>query len=107
MLPLLQEYGFKSVRNRYTIFTRPWIRGIRGRFRIGVFEALARSHSLKFTPGFGGWDGEALDKWRRFDTVELMVHPNYDATGANVNVTDSAHTTGPRMIDLKEAVRAL
>ena len=106
VLPLLKEFGFKSVRNRYSIFTRPWTRSFRGRMYIGIFEALASWNNLEFTSGFGGWDGESLDKWRDFRSFELMVHPNYDAKGLNVNVTDFSKVTGPEMGVLREALNA-
>lgn len=106
VLPLLKEFGFKSVRNRYSIFTRPWIRGIRGRIRIGVFETLVRHYGLQTTSGFGDWEGESLMRWSIFPSVELMVHPNYDTAGRNVNVTDFGKVEGPEMCKLKEYLDA-
>jgi len=97
VLPILKQHGFKSVRNRYSIFTRPWIRGLRGRIPNGVFSALAWLNGLATTDGFGGWDGEDLNRWRSFKSVELMVHPNYDSNGCNVNVTDFATVSGSKM----------
>lgn len=107
VLPLLKEYGFKSVRNRYSIFTRPWIRSIRGRLHIGIFEMLARHYGIATTSGFGDWNGETLTKWRKFKSFEIMVHPNYDSEGRNVNVVDFGNVKGPEMCRLKDLITEL
>lgn len=96
VIPILQELGFRSIRNRYTVQGPLW-RGVRGRWWKFRYERTVWNHGLKTTAAFGGWDGELLDKWHRFGSVELMVHPHYDVTGALVNVTDFHQMKGPRM----------
>lgn len=107
VFPLLKEYGFRSVRNRYSIFTRPWIRAVRGRLPIGIYEALVRCYKLKTTSGFGGWEGGSLAKWYKFSSFELMVHPNYDSLGRNVNVIDFSNVSGPEMKGLGEVLNVI
>lgn len=106
VLPILKEYGFKSVRNRYTVFLKYGIprhplKYIRGRLSQRTFDDMVRSNGLSMTDGFGAWEGSPLSKWRRFNSFELMVHPDYDSCGRNVNVLDFAARSVPEMRNLK------
>lgn len=96
ILPILKAAGFRSVRNRYTVFGPAW-RGVRGRVGNFVFHHHLRRFGLDSTEAFGGWNGESLEKWRRFKSVEIMVHPHYGANGDLINVIDSKNNTGPKM----------
>ncbi len=99
ILPILKKMGFKSIRNRYTFFGVPW-RGIRGRIGNFFFVREVRKFGLETTEAFSGWNGECLERWNRFDTVEIMVHPHYTAEGELINVTDSRCGIGPKMEQL-------
>lgn len=113
VLPLLKEYGFKSVRNHYTPFlkcfflTRKPISYMYGKFQHRIFMRLVRENDLLTTDGFGGWQGGSLDKWRKFNSFEIMVHPDYDERGEIVNVINYASKTGPAMAELKKAMDKL
>lgn len=107
VLPLFKKFGFRTVRNRYSIFTRPWIRSIHRRLPIGVFEALVRWYGLQTTEGFGDWNGETLERWQKFSSFEIMVHPNYDDKGNLVNVVDFDKIRGPSMELLAEKASSL
>lgn len=117
ILPLLKEYGFVSVRNRYTLFPRhaflkrlpDWLlKWLPGYFKDAqanrIFSGLLMRYDLNTTQGFGGWNGEALMKWDNFSDFELMVHPRYDEDGVNVNVLNFKHNMGPSMAYLKRLI---
>ena len=98
VLPILKEYGFRSVRNRYTSLVK-FPRGIESMVRNAVFAWLVKKYGFETTQFFGGWDGERVSggvmKFKRFGSVEIMVHPNYNVVGKLVDVQDWAHTDGP------------
>jgi hypothetical protein len=96
ILPILKDAGFRSVRNRYTVFGPLWC-GVRGRMGNWRFRRFIKHLGLASTEAFGGWNGETLGKWSRFGSVEIMVHPHYDMNGNLVNVIDSENNTGPEM----------
>jgi len=99
VLPILSETHFASVRNRGTLFGPVW-RGLRGRLMNANYGRAVRRLRLQTTDGFGGWEGETLEKWGRHAEVEIMVHPHQDAEGQMINVTNARQHTGPRMEDL-------
>lgn len=99
ILPILKAVGFRSIRNQYTVFGPPW-HGVRGRIGNYFFMREVRKLSLSTTEAFGGWNGESLERWTRFASVEIMVHPHYNADGMLINVTDSKCNTGLRMDQL-------
>ena len=96
ILPILKDAGFRSVRNRYTVFGPLWC-GVRGRMGNWRFRRFIKHLGLASTEAFGGWNGDTLGKWSRFGSVEIMVHPHYDMNGSLVNVIDSGNNTGPEM----------
>lgn len=110
VLPLLKEYGFKTVRNQYTPFlrykflTRKPLSYLYGRWQHRIFMREVHANNLTTTEGFGRWVGDSLDKWRAFPSFEIMVHPNYNASSEIVNVLDYASVSGPYMSDLKRKV---
>ena len=104
VLPILKAKGFKSVRNRYSIRSRFPIRGMRWVFQRWLFCRMARKNGLTTTDGFGAWEGESLQYLRAYPSYEIMVHPNYDADGHNVNVLNFAKITGPGMSLLRNEI---
>lgn len=105
VLPILKEYGFRSVRNRYTSLVK-FPRGIKAKAKNAMFARLVKKYGFETTQFFGGWDGEGVsggvEAFKGFETVEIMVHPNYNADGMLVDVKDWANTDGPALKKMVE-----
>lgn len=97
LFPLLRASGFKTVRNRSTVDSRPLFRSIYRRLLNLHYQKMIHHAGLDTTQGFGGWEGGDLSRWVGFRSFELMVHPDYDAGGDILNITDYKQKTGPAM----------
>ena len=71
-----------------------------------LFYNAIKKYGFETTQFFGGWDGEGVsggvEAFKGFDTVEIMVHPNYNADGMLVDVKDWANTDGPALKKMVE-----
>jgi predicted glycoside hydrolase/deacetylase ChbG (UPF0249 family) len=103
VLPILKEYGFRSVRNRYTSLAM-FPRGAEQKARNYIFGQLVKKYGFSTTELFGGWCKATIEALSRFESAEIMVHPNYDAVGRLVDVQDWKFGDGPELSKLRDVV---
>ena len=103
VLPILKKYGFKSVRNRYTSLTM-FPRGAEQKVRNYIFGQLVKKCGFRTTQLFGGWCKATVEALGRFDSAEMMVHPNYNIVGKLVDVQDWVNADGPELSGLRNTI---
>ena len=96
LMPLLREFGFRTLRRPYNAYPDPCRPHIRPRLRQLRFALSARRHSLLASSDvFDGWT-PTIERIvsRGTRTVEVMVHPGFDAAGTLVDVVDFENGSG-------------
>lgn len=99
LLPLLRQYGFRTIRRPYNIGLHFTLGGIFRRMRNGIFRMSCVVNLIKATDWFG-----ALRNGNALQDVEYMVHPIYDKYGVLINCTCSEEGTGPLMSECTEVL---
>lgn len=97
LMPLLFKHGFKTIRRPANAYENPFAPHIRSRLLQIRFAVIAKQNGLLLASSvFGGWSAatERFVRSGKAASVEIMVHPRFDATGDLVDVTDFRNNTG-------------
>lgn len=81
LMPVLQHYGFESIRRPFNIDLGWGVHGVLRHARNALFACLRKRYGLKTTRWFGGVEQRA-----DADSVEYMVHPCLNEQNEVVNV---------------------
>lgn len=104
LIPILAKHGFKTIRRPANAYESAFALHIRSRLLQIRFALMARHNGLQLASSiFGGWSAatERFVRNGKISSVEIMVHPRYDAAGDLVDVTDFRNNTGRKLAEIK------
>ncbi len=104
VLPILAEYGFKTVRRPYNVGLGMSPRDILRRVKNIAFSVLASRVKLGTSGWFTGLAEFAESPRALRGSLELMAHPDFDSSGTIVDVTDFERGIGKPMEESAGAV---
>ena len=102
LFPILQKYGFKSVRRPYSMVFHSRHPVVRSRFLHYLWNMIAARSGMLTTQDFGGWDNyiDFAGFLKRVRTIEVMTHPYRDLdSGVLIDLVDF-HKLKGRPLDL-------
>jgi len=107
VLPILADYGFKTVRRPYNVGLGMSPRDILRRVKSLAFSVLASRVKLGTSDWFTGLAEFAESPCGLSGSLELMAHPDFDSSGTIVDVTDFDRGTGKPMEESARIVEAV
>lgn len=108
LMPILKQYGFKTVRRKPWMPIHDGLPHVRTRIPLWKYWTLTKRNALKITDGFAHWHGFCMDIGKVHDKewVELMTHPRY-VDGQLVNVIKFDTNEGPSIEEVVAVLKGI